>query len=109
MRLRPRTSRDPFPEWASTLLAFLLASFVVAVLSACADDPSPAMAGSHGATVSREFIPAWIATVPDGTEVAVAETLRRNPNVAFAEPDQMRGFGDPVRSGSRSNEVTVVY
>jgi hypothetical protein len=94
MLQRPRASREPFPEWASTLLAFLLASFVVAVLSACADDsvtpPAPnapaAVAGSNGATISRQFIPnGWIATVPDGTEVAVVEALRRSPGVAFAD------------------------
>jgi subtilisin family serine protease len=39
---------------------------------------------------------AWIARVPEGSEVTVASALARNPNVVFAEPDYKRVFGDPL-------------
>jgi serine protease len=56
-----------------------------------------AVARAHGATLGREFIPGvWTAGVPEGREIEVAEALRLNPNVSFAEPDYVRIFGDPL-------------
>ncbi len=56
-----------------------------------------AIAAAHGASLARPFIPgAWIARVPAGRELAVAQALARNPGVAFAEPDYRRVFNDPL-------------
>ena len=52
---------------------------------------------AHSAVPQREIGPGvWLTSVPAGQELAIATALSQNPQVAFAEPDYMRVFGDPL-------------
>lgn len=58
------------------------------------------VAASHGATFEREIaLGIAMLGVPAGREVLVAQALSRNPNVAWAEPDFIRTFGEPCGLG----------
>ncbi|MGH7543813.1 MAG: PKD domain-containing protein [Gemmatimonadota bacterium] len=58
------------------------------------------VAASHGAVVGARILnDVYLLGVERGRELSTVESLRKSPDVVFAEPDWLRTFDDPLCTG----------